>query len=414
MFSRFTRNGMKTPNKPMWQKHPLKRSYDAVIIGGGLHGLATAYFLARNHGMNHVAVVERHYIGFGGSGRNTAIVRANQRTKENLPLYAEGLKLWPKLTHELDFNLMFFNCGNLNLAHSEAALGSMRLLVASAQFHGIKSELVDAKQCKEIVPILDISDRPTYPILGGMYHPPGGIVRHDAVVWGLARGSTRLGVHIHQGTEVTGINVQKGRVTSVETDKGTIKTPRVLNAAGGYSALVSAMLGIRLPVHVLTIQAMVTQPLKPILHHVVSSGAYHCYANQTLKGEIATGAHMDPWPNYTTQVSAGYIKHQAEALTDLMPCLKGIKFMRSWAGLADMTPDMAPIIDGNDPIQGYFMDCGWGYFGFKSGAVTGKYLAEFMASGHCPDILAPFTLRRYENHKLMGEIANPVNYGPWN
>jgi len=399
--------------KRLWAKAPLKSSYDAVIIGGGLHGLATAYFLARDHGMSNIAVIEKRHIGFGGSGRNTAIVRANQRTKENLPLYAEGLKLWPTLTDELDFNLMFFNCGNLNLAHSEAALGSMRLLVASAQFHGIENELLDAKQCKEIVPILDISDRLTYPIMGGMYHPPGGTIRHDAVVWGLAKGASKLGVHIHQGTEVTGINVENKKVVAVETDKGTIHTPKILNAAGGYSTLISAMVGIRLPIHVLTIQAMVTQPLKPILHHVVSSGAYHCYANQTLKGEIATGAHMDPWPNYTTQGSARYIKHQAEALTELMPVFKGVKFMRAWAGLADMTPDMAPLIDGNDHIKGYYMDCGWGYFGFKSGAVTGRYMAEFMASGRCPDILRPFTLRRYEDHRLMGEIASPVNYGPW-
>ena len=399
--------------KRLWAKASLKSSYDAVIIGGGLHGLATAYFLARDHGMSNIAIIERRYIGFGGSGRNTAIVRANQRTKENLPLYAEGLKLWPTLTAELDFNLMFFNCGNLNLAHSEAALGSMRMLVASAQFQGIESELLDAKQCKELVPILDISDRLMYPIMGGMYHPPGGTVRHDAVVWGLAKGASKLGVHIHQGTEVTGIRVENGKAVAVETDKGIIHTPRVLNAAGGYATLISAMVGIRLPIHVLTIQAMVTQPLKPILHHVVSSGAYHCYANQTLKGEIATGAHMDPWPNYTTQVSARYIKHQAEALTELMPVFKGIKFMRSWAGLADMTPDMAPLIDGNDHIKGYYMDCGWGYFGFKSGAVTGRYMAEFMSSGRCPDMLKPFTLRRYENHRLMGEIASPVNYGPW-
>jgi len=399
--------------KRLWKESPLHSQYDAVIIGGGLHGLATAYYLAKEQGMNRVAVIEKRYIGFGGSGRNTAIVRANQRTKENLPLYAEGLKLWPKLTHELDFNLMFFNCGNLNLAHSEAALGSLRLLVASAQFHGIKSELLDAKQCNELVPILDISDRLTYPIVGGMYHPPGGTLRHDAVVWGLAKGASSLGVHIHQETEVRGIHVEKGKVVSVETDKGTIYTARVLNAAGGYSTLISAMVGIRLPIHVLTIQAMVTQPLKPILHHVVSSGAYHCYANQTLKGEIATGAHMDPWPNYTTQVSARYIKNQAEALTELMPVLKGVKFMRSWAGLADMTPDMAPLIDGNDHIKGYYMDCGWGYFGFKSGAVTGRYMAEFISSGRCPDIFKPFTLRRYEDHRLMGEIASPVNYGPW-
>lgn len=397
----------------LWKKSPKKDSYDAVIIGGGLHGLATAYYLAKNHGMTNICVLEKKYLGFGGSGRNTAIVRANQRTKENLPLYAEGLLLWPKLTDELDFNLMFFNCGNLNLAHSEAAIGAMRLQVASAQFHGIKSELVDAQQCRELVPMLDISEDITYPIMGGMYHPPGGTIRHDAVVWGLAKGASRYGVHIHQNTEVTGIRIKKQKVVSVETNSGIIHTPRILNAAGGYSTLISAMVGIRLPIHVLTIQAMVTQPLKPVLHHVISSGMYHCYANQTLKGEIATGSHMDPWPNYTTEVTARYIKHQAEALTELMPVLKGVKFMRAWGGLADMTPDMAPIIDGNDPVEGFYMDCGWGYFGFKSGAVTGKYLAEFMATGKCPEILKPFTLRRYENHMLMGEIASPVNYGPW-
>jgi sarcosine oxidase subunit beta len=400
-------------HKRLWTAAPLKSHYDAVIIGGGLHGLATAYFLAKDQGISDVAIIEKHHIGFGGSGRNTAIVRANQRTKENLPLYAEGLKLWPKLTDELDFNLMFFNCGNLNLAHSEAALGAMRLQVASAQFHGIKSELLDAKQCKEVIPILDISEDITFPILGGMYHPPGGTVRHDAVVWGLAKGAAKHGVHIHQQTEVTGINTEKGKVVSVETTNGTIHTSRVLNAAGPYSTLISAMVEIRLPIHVLTIQAMVTQPLKPILDHVVSSGAYHCYANQTLKGEIATGAHMDPWPNYTNQVSARYIKHQAESLAELMPCLRGVKFMRAWGGLADMTPDMAPIIDGNDHIEGYYMDCGWGYFGFKSGPVTGRYMAQFMASGKCPGMLKPFTLRRYEDHRLMGEIAKPVNYGPW-
>ncbi len=400
--------------KRFWGKPPLESSYDAVIVGGGLHGLATAYFLAKNHGLSNVAVIEKHHIGFGGAGRNTAIVRANQRTKENIPLYDEGLKLWPQLTKELDFNLMFFNCGNLNLAHSEAAMGALRLQVASAQFFGIRSELLDPQQCKEMVPALDISDRLRYPIFGGMYHPPGGTLRHDAVVWGLARGAARQGVHIHQETEVLGIEVEKGRVASVQTDKGTIHTPRVLNAAGAYSTLISGMVGIRLPIHVLTIQAMVTQPLKPFLNHVVSSGAYHCYANQTLKGEIATGAHMDPWPNYTTQTTAHYIKHQAEALTELMPSLKGVRFMRAWGGLADMTPDMAPIIDGDDPIEGYYMDCGWGYFGFKSAPVTGKYMAEFIATGICPNILKPFTLRRYERYQMMGEIASPVYYGPWN
>jgi sarcosine oxidase subunit beta len=401
--------------KRLWGKAPLKSSYDAVIIGGGLHGLATAYYLARNHGMKNVAVIEKRHIGFGGAGRNTAIVRANQRTKENLPLYDEGLKLWPKLTAELDFNLMFNNCGNLNLAHSEAAMKAARMSIASAQFHGIQSELIDAKQCKDLVPALDISDRPRYPIFGAMYHPPGGIVRHDAVVWGLAKGVSKHGVHIHQQTEVTGIGVENSKIVYVDTDKGKILTPRVLLTAGGYSAAISyQMLGTKLPISVLTIQAMVTQPLKPLLNHVVSSGAYHVYCNQTLKGEIATGAHMDPWPNYTTQTTAHYIKHQAEALSEILPCLKGVKFMRHWAGLADMTPDMAPIMDGNDPIEGYYMDCGWGYFGFKSCAVTGKYLAQFMASGNCPDILKPFNLRRFEQHRLMGETAALMDYTPDN
>jgi sarcosine oxidase subunit beta len=397
--------------EPYWEKPPLKKSYDLVIIGGGLHGLATAYFLATRHGMKNIAVLERRYIGFGGSGRNTAIVRANQRTQENLPLYQEALALWPKLTRELDFNLMFYNCGNLNLAHSEAALKGLRLQVASAQFHGIESYLVDPKGCKELVSALDISEKPRLPVFGGMYHPPGGIVRHDAVVWGLARGAARNGVHLHQGTEVTGISVVNGSIAGVETDQGKIRTSRVLNAAGAYSAALShEMLGQKLPVSVLTIQAMVTQPLKPLLHHVVSSGGYHIYANQTLKGEIATGAHMDTWPNYATETTARYMKHQAEALTDLMPCLRGVRFMRTWAGLADMTPDMAPIMDGNTPAKGYYLDCGWGYFGFKSSVVAGKYMARYIAAGRCPEILKPFRVSRFLEHRLMGETPGLVSY----
>ena len=400
--------------KKMWETVPLKKSYEAVIIGGGVHGLAAAYYLARDHSITDVAVIERRYIGFGGSGRNTTIVRANQRSKQNVPLYDEGLKLWPELIRELDYNLMFFNSGNLNLGHSEAAVNGLRLAVSTAQFMGVESELLNPKECQELVPLLDISDRPTYPVHGGMYHPPGGTLRHDAVVWGLAKGAFAKGVHIHQGTEVTGIKVEGGKVAGVETDQGFISTPRVLNAAGGYSPQVSAMVGIKLPIHVIPLQAMVSEPLKPFMRTLFSSGEYHCYANQSLRGEIVTGAHMDPWPTYTTDSSAYFIKHQAECLVDLMPALKGTKFMRLWAGLTDMTPDMAPILDGNDQVQGFYMDCGWGYFGFKSGPITGRYMARFMASGEAPELLKPFTLRRYENNRFLGEIALPVYYGPWN
>ncbi len=407
---------MFSKQKPLWgKKKKLKSSYDVVLIGGGLHNLATAYFLAKEHGITDIAIIEKNFIGFGGAGRNTAIVRANQRTQHNVPLYKEALDLWPVLTKDLDYNLMFNNCGNLNLMHSEAAMKAARTTISTAQFHGVESHLIDAKEAKELVPALNISDDITFPIHGAMFHPPGGIVRHDAVVWGLAKGAAEKGVEIHQQTEALAIGTKDGKVTSVTTSQGVINTKQVLISAGGYSAgLINDMMGIKLPISVLTIQAMVTQPLKPLLNHVVSSGAYHCYANQTLKGEIATGAHMDPWPNYTNLSTAHFIKHQAEALCEFLPCLKGVRFMRIWGGLADMTPDMAPILEGNNHVDGFFMNCGWGYFGFKSCSSAGKYMAEYMATNECPDMLKPFALKRYEEHKLMGETAALVNYSPDN
>lgn len=403
-------------DKPLWRRPgKQKKHYSAVLVGGGLHNLATAYYLAREHGITDVAVLEKRFIGYGGAGRNTAIVRANQRTQENIPLYKEALDLWPVLTRELDFNLMFNGCGNVNLMHSEAAMKAARTNVCTAQFLGVQSHVLDAKQTKELVPALSLSQDITHPIQGSMYHPPGGIVRHDAVVWALAKGSSRLGVDILQQTEALEIDSSNGKIRGLQTTQGYISTPRILVSAGGYSAgLVSRMLGLKLPVSVLSIQAMVTQPLKPLLNHVVSSGAYHVYCNQTLKGEIATGAHMDPWPNYTTQVTARYIKHQAEALSEFLPCLRGVKFMRSWGGLADMTPDMAPIMDGNYPLQGFFLNCGWGYFGFKSSTATGRYMAEYLAKDLCPKRLKPFSLRRFEQHRLMGETAALVCYSPDN
>lgn len=405
---------MERKRRPLIPHSSLKKSYDAVIIGGGIHGLAAAYFLARDHGMTNIAVLESRYVGFGGSGRNTTIVRANQRTKYMVPLHIEGLKLWPQLMSELDFNMMFFNCGNLSICSGEGVLNAMRMNASTHQFLGTTTYVLDAKECKEMVPELDISDRPIYPVLGGVYHPPGGTVRHDAVTWGLAMGAAEYGVHIHQLTEVKALRTDQGSVVGVDTDKGFIKTPQVLNATGGYSSLISAMVGLKMPIEVLIMQAMVSQSLKPFLNVMLSSSEHHVYASQSLRGEIVTGSWMDPWPSYSNDTSPHYIKHQAAALTDLIPRLKGVKFMRHWAGLCDMTPDMAPILDGNDPIKGYFMDVGWGYFGFKSGPIAGRKMAQFMATNTCPEIIKPFNLRRFERHQLLPEIPTPVLYGPVN
>jgi sarcosine oxidase subunit beta len=400
--------------KRIWPEFALKKSYDFVIIGGGVHGLAAAYFLARDHGITNVAVLERRYLGFGGSGRNTSIVRANQRSKSMIPLHMESLALWPGLMAELDFNMLFFNCGCLTICSSPEALNSLRQSASVQQYLGTDSRLIDAKECKELIPELDISDRPFYPVLGGLYHPPGGTLRHDAVVWGLAKGAANLGVHIHQSIETKDILVEKGRVAGVDTDRGFIRTRGVLNATGGYSPLIAAMVDLKLPLEVLIMQAMVSQPLKPFLNVMFVSNEHHVFASQSLRGEIIAGAWMDPWPSYCNETSSHYIKHEAAGLVDLLPCLKAAKFMRHWAGICDMTPDMAPIMDGNNPVRGYYMDVGWGFFGFKTGPIAGRKMAQFMAAGEPPEIIAPFSFRRFERHELVSETPLPILYGPVN
>lgn len=264
------------------------------------------------------------------------------------------------------------------------------------------------------MPCLDITDAPYYPVYGGMFHDPGGTVRHDAVVWALAKGASRQGVHIHQLTEVQGIKMQKDQVEGVDTNRGFIKTRKVLNACGGYSPRVAAMINQKLPVTVLQMEAMVTEPLKPFLDVSFASIEYDVFGSQSLRGEVVTGSNMDPWPTYSSNTTACYLKRQAGYLTDLIPCLKSAKFMRIWAGLTDMTPDMAAIMDGNTPVKGYFLDAGWGYYGFKSGPIAGRYMARFMASDKRPELLKPYRLNRFKEQHRLGELSTPAYYGPWN
>lgn len=261
--------------KRLWGPSPMQSSFDAVIIGGGIHGLATAYFLAKNHCMGKVAVIERKFVGYGGSCRNTAIVRANQKMQANVRFYKEGLALWPKLMAELDFNMMFHKCGMMDLLHSDDDIAVARKAVSTANFCGVQSEILDRRQTRDLVPELNFSEDINYPVIGS----PGGILRHVGVTWGLAKGAAQYGVHIHQLTEVTDIRIEKGKVAGVETDKGHIKTGKVLISAGGYGNLMAYKLGMRLPIHTLSIQAAVTQPLKPFLNPIVASGAYWIYLN---------------------------------------------------------------------------------------------------------------------------------------
>ncbi len=385
-----------------WHDHDLRGSYDAVIIGGGVHGLATAYYLARDHGMRSIAVLERAYIGSGGSGRNTAILRSNYLTPEGVRFYDRSVKLYEHLAADLNYNVMFSQRGHLTLAHNDASLRTMRWRTEVNKLQGVDSEVVDADRVKELVGHLDTSSETRYPILGALYHPPGGIVRHDAVVWGYARAADAHGVHIHQQTEVTGIDVAHGRVTGVQTNRGRIATPVVLNATAGWSSLVSHMAGVEMPVQTFPLQAAVTEPVRPFLDTVVVSGTLHVYVSQTDRGELVFGASVDPFASYSVRGSLEFTEGIAGHVLELMPALARMRLLRQWAGLCDMTPDYSPIM-GPTPVEGFYVDVGWGTYGFKAGPVSGEAMAACLAEGKPPEIISAFGLDRFGEGRLVGE-----------
>ncbi|MDN5859702.1 MAG: FAD-dependent oxidoreductase, partial [Pseudonocardia sp.] len=311
-----------------WRQHDLRPSYDVVIIGGGVHGLATAYYLARNHGITNVAVLDKGYLGGGGSGRNTAILRSNYLTPEGVRFYDRSLELYNHLAADLNFNVMFSRRGHLTLAHNDSSLRTMRWRAEVNKVQGIDSEVIDPSQIKELVPALDTSQSTRYPILGALYHPPGGIIRHDAVVWGYARAADALGVHLHQKTEVTGIDVRAGRVTGVQTDRGPISAPVVVNCTAGWSTLISDMAGVRTPVQTSPLQAAVTEPVRPFLHAVVVSGTLHVYVSQTDRGELVFGASVDPFTSYSMRGSLEFVEGLAGHVLELMPSVSKMRLLR--------------------------------------------------------------------------------------
>ena len=373
-----------------------------VIIGGGIHGLATAYYLARNHGVSNVAVLEKAYIGSGGSGRNTAIVRSNYLTPEGSAFYNRSVKLYEGLAADLNFNVMFEQRGHMTLAHNDSSLRTMRWRAEVNKHQGIDSDIIGPAEIKKLAPVIDVSDHPRYPILGALWHPPGGIVRHDAVVWGYARAADGLGVHIHQETEVTGIDVSDGRVRGVQTSRGSISAPVVINCTAGWSSLIADMAGVRLPITTRPLQAAVTEPVQPILDPVVVSGSLHVYVSQTARGELVFGASVDPFASYSTRGSLDFAESLAGHVLELMPSLSKMRLLRQWAGLCDLTPDFAPII-GPTPVDGFFVDVGWGTYGFKAGPVAGEQTAAMVATGTVPDLILPFGLDRFQRGDLTAE-----------
>jgi len=390
------------PLPRMWHQHELKERYDVVIIGGGVHGLACAYYLAANHNITNVAVLEKRYLGGGGSGRNTTIIRSNYLTPEGVAFYDESVKLYTDLSLDLDFNVMFSQRGHLTLAHSDSALRTMRWRAEVNQIQGVDSCLVYPDELAKICPQLDLSDHPRYPILGALYHPPGGIIRHDAVVWGYAHGADRQGVHIHQMTEVFDIEVEENRVVAVQTNHGRIKTGMVLNATAGWCTLISDMAGVKMPITSHPLQATVTEPLKPFLDVIVVSGSLHVYVSQSDRGELVMGASIDPYQSYSMDSTLGFLEGLGGHMLELFPFLSEVKVLRQWAGLCDMTPDYSPIM-GFTPVAGFVVAVGWGTYGFKAAPVSGKRMAELIATNRTPDLLHPFRLSRFEEGELVGE-----------
>jgi sarcosine oxidase subunit beta len=382
--------------------HAVAGRYDVVVVGGGVHGLATAYYLASNHGIRRVAVIERSYVGSGGSGRNTAIVRSNYLTPEGARFYQRSVELYQTLAAALNFNVMFEQRGHKTLAHDYGSMRTMRWRAEVNKLEGVDSEVIGPAEIKRLVPRIDVSDRPRRPILGALWHPPGGIIRHDAVVWGYARGADAAGVHIHQNTEVTGIDVDRGRVVGVHTSRGRIATGAVVNCTAGWSSLVAAMAGVRLPITTRPLQAAVTEPVQHFLNPVVVSGTLHVYVSQTARGELVFGASVDPLASYSTRGSLEFTEDLASNILELMPSIGRMRLLRQWAGLCDMTPDFAPII-GITPVDGFFVDVGWGTYGFKAAPVAGELIAALVAGGRVPGLLEPFRLDRFGRGELMGE-----------
>jgi sarcosine oxidase subunit beta len=388
----------------MWRPRPdLKKRYDVVIVGGGSHGLATAYYL-KQRGITDVAVLEKSYIGSGAAGRNTTILRSNYKTPEGARFYDASIKLYDKLSAELGFNLLFSKCGHLTLAHTDRAMFVMANRAEVNRLNGIDSRLIGPAEVQDLAPAMNVSDDATYPIMGALYHPPGGIIRHDAVVWGFARGADEGGAEIHPYTEVTGFEKSNGRITAVQTNRGRVEAGQVVNATAGWSTLIADMAGVPLPITTHILQACVTEPVKPLLDVVIVSSQMHVYISQTDRGEFVMGSEIEPWTTYRMNGTLNFLQDLTRHTLELFPQLEHARILRAWAGLCDLSPDYSPIL-GQTEVENFHVSAGWGTYGFKAAPIVGSTLAELVDSGRQPELIEPFKLERFYEDKLVSELA---------
>jgi len=388
--------------QPAWRDPEPRKNYDVIIVGGGGHGLATAYYLAKEHGVKDIAVLEKGYIGGGNTGRNTTIVRSNYLWTEASLLYEKSMELWEGLSQDLNYNVMFSQRGVYNLAHNLQDLRDFERRVSANLLNGIDAEIVGPEQIKSDIPGINMSRDSRYPILGASLQRRGGVARHDAVAWGFARAADALGVDIIQQCEVTGLTVANGSITGVKTTRGDIMSDKVGVVVAGNASVLAAMADLRLPVVSHPLQAFVSEPLKPVLDTVVMSGAVHGYISQSDKGDLVIGAGIDAYNGYGQRGSFMTIEHAVQAIIELFPQFSRVRMVRQWGGIVDVCPDACPII-GKMPVTGLYFNCGWGTGGFKATPGSGWVFAHTIAHDRPHELNAPFDLGRFASGALIDE-----------